>query len=110
MHSTFDRMPVTHARQITGRYGDDHKPMTADEWLAYGGFPEDFPQLMQEANAILDAVTPEQEELLKRAVHDRSIDMNALQCKIRDQVQLEAPDDSVMGYTMGEDNRRPRDR
>jgi hypothetical protein len=83
-HSNYDRMPVTHARQITGRY-EGGKPLTVDEWARFGGWREDFPQLVQEANMILDSVTPEQEALLARAVHDRSIDMNALQCQIRDQ-------------------------
>jgi hypothetical protein len=84
-HSNYDRMPVTHARQITGRYGEGHEALTADEWVRYGGCAEDFPQLVREANAILDSVTPEQDALLKRAVKDRSIDMNTLQCQIRDQ-------------------------
>jgi hypothetical protein len=83
-HANYDRMPVTHARQITGRY-EGGTPMTADEWASYGGFAKDFPQLVREANAILDSVTPEQEALLKRAVKDLSIDMNSLQCEIRDQ-------------------------
>lgn len=83
-HSNYDRMPVTHARQITGRY-EGGTPMAAGEWESYGGRRRDFPQLVREANAILDSVTPEQEKLLKRAVTDRSIDMNALQCQIRDQ-------------------------
>lgn len=83
-HSNYDRMPVTHARQITGRF-EGGKPLTAEEWVQYGGFAEDFPQLVREANAILDSVTPEQEALLKRAVTDRSINMNDLQCQIRDQ-------------------------
>lgn len=86
MHTEFDRMPVTHARQITGRY-EGGKPITVDEWVRYGGWAEDWDQLVSESNAILDSITPEQEALLKRAVNDRSIDMNELQCKIRDQVK-----------------------
>lgn len=66
-HSTFDRMPVTHARQITGRYGHGHDPITDDDWVAYGGFREDLPRIRSEANAILDSVTDEQEALLTKA-------------------------------------------
>lgn len=85
-HSNWDRMPVTHARQLTGRLnGELREPITADEWVQYGGFREDYSQLVRDANKILDSITPAQAELLKRAVKDRSIDMNALQCEIRDQ-------------------------
>lgn len=87
MHAEFDRMPVTHARQITGRY-EGGEPLTVDQWVRYGGYAEDWPQLVSEANAILDSITPEQEALLKRAVKDLSIDMKELQLKIRDQVKL----------------------
>jgi hypothetical protein len=84
-HSNYDRMPVTHARLITGRVEGGGKALTAEEWVRFGGWAEDFPQLVREANAILDSITPQQEALLKRAVHDLSIDMNELQCQIRDQ-------------------------